>query len=199
MKQRNWQMYFLILFGANLVIITVIAIFIFSTPPQSDPLPNPISVDEPGAEFKVEATKEDLNQLINDYLGQVIQADSANFSVQIDQDIHLYGTFSAFGVPIPINIRMDPDVQPNGDLVLLITEMSLGLLNLPKDRILHYFNRQVDTPAWIFLDSANEQIYVAVTQINIQSNIRFSMQELDLTDENISFSIKIPRAGAVVN
>lgn len=199
MKKRNWQMYFLVLFGANLVLIAVISIFIFSTPPQSEPLPNPVFIDEPGAEFKVEATKEDLNQLINDYLGQVLLADSADFTIHIDQDLHLSGSFSAFGIPIPINIRMDPDVQANGDLVLLITEMSLGLLNLPKDRILHYFNRQVDTPDWLYFDSKNEQIYVAVTQIDIQSNFRFSVQELDLTDENISFSIKIPRAGAVAN
>lgn len=196
-KNRNWQMYFLILFGINIVAITVFAVIIFTTPPKSDPLPNPVVIDEPGAEFKVQATKGDLNQLINDYLDQVLQSDSAQFSVHIDQDLHLFGSFSAFGVSLPINIRMDPVVQKNGDLVLLVTEMSLGLLNLPKDRILHYFNKQVDTPDWIYFDSKNEQIYVAVTQIDIQSNFRFSVQELDLTDENMSFSIKVPRSGAI--
>ncbi|WP_440897866.1 YpmS family protein [Amphibacillus sp. Q70] len=197
MKKRNWQLYFLILFGANLVIVTVFAIFIFSTPPKSDPLPTPNYIDEPGAEFKVESTKEDLNELINDYVDLVLSADESNFTVYIDEDIQLSGSFMAFGAAIPLNIRMDPVVQPNGDLVLMMTEMSLGLLNLPKDRILHYINRQIDTPDWLYFDSQNEQLYVAVTQIDIQSNFRFSVQELDLTDENISFLIKIPRAGAV--
>ena len=199
MKKTNWKFNFLILLGAVLTLLIVIAIFIFSTPPTSDRLPNPIFVEEPGAEFKVEATKDDLNELINDYLDQVLLADSADFSIHVDQDISLSGSFSAFGASIPINISMDPVVQPNGDLVLSITEMSLGLLNLPKDRILHYFNRQVDTPDWLYFDSENEQIYVAVTQIDIQSNLRFSVQELDLTDDLISFSIKIPRAGAIAN
>lgn len=197
MKKRNWQLYFLILFGANLVIVAIFAIFIFSTPPKSDPLPTPIYIDEPGAEFKVESTKEDLNELINDYVDLVFLADESNFTVHIDQDLQLSGSFMAFGAAIPLNIQMDPVVQPNGDLVLSMTEMSLGLLNLPKDRILHYINRQIDTPDWLYFDSQNEQLYVAVTQIDIQSNFRFSVQELDLADENISFSIKIPRAGAI--
>ncbi|MBU5593912.1 YpmS family protein [Amphibacillus sp. MSJ-3] len=197
MKERNWQLYFLILFGANVVLITTFAIFIFSTPPKSDPLPTPVYIDEPGAEFKVESTKEDLNELINDYLDRVLLADGADFTVYIDQDIQLTGSLMAFGTAIPLNIRMEPVVQKNGDIVLSMTEMSLGLLNLPKDRILHYINRQIDTPDWLYFDSQNEQLYVAVTQIDIQSNFRFSVQELDLTDEDISFLIKIPQAGVI--
>src|SRR5699024_11506604 len=118
------------------------------------------------------STKEDLNELINDYLDHLLLADGADFTVHIDQDLHLYGSFIAFGVAIPLNIRMDPVVQPNGDLVLSVSEMSLGLLNLPKDRILNYINRQIDTPDWLYFDSENEQLYVAVTQIDIQSNFR---------------------------
>lgn len=199
MENKNWKLYFLILLGTVLISLIVFAILILSTPPTSDPIKPRISLNEPGAEFRVEATKDDLNELINDYLDQVLLADSADFSVAIDQDILLNGSFNAFGVPIPITIRMDPVVQGNGDLVLSISEMSLGLLRLPKDRILHYFNRQVTTPDWFYFDSINEQIYLAITQIDIQSNFRFSVQRLDLTDENISFSFKIPRSGAIAN
>ena len=83
-----------------------------------------------------------------------MQSDSAQFSVHIDQDLHLFGSFSAFGVSLPINIRMD-QLSKNGDLVLLVTEMSLGLLNLPKDRILHYFNKRVVT-SWLTLIQTNK-------------------------------------------
>lgn len=199
MKKINWKLNFYLLLGVVLLTLSIFAIFIFSTPPISDPLPNPIFIDEPGAEFKVEATKDDLNELINDYLDQVLLADSADFSVYIDQNILLYGSWTVFGASIPITIEMDPVVQANGDLVLSISEMSLGLLNLPRDRILHYLNRQIATPDWLYFDSENEQIYVAVTQIDIQSNFRFSVQELDLSDDSIAFLIKIPRAGAIVN
>lgn len=168
-----------------------------ATPPRSDTLPFPQSIDEPGAQFRVESTKADLNELINDYLDQVLLADNADFSIWIDEDVHLTGAFRAFGVPIPLNVRMEPVVQANGDLVLTMTEMSLGLLDLPSNRILHYINQQVETPEWLYFDSENEQLYVAITQIDIQSNFRFSLQELDLTDDRIAFLIKIPRAGAV--
>lgn len=197
MTKRNWRLYFVILFGVNLFIITLFSILIFSSPPQSDSLPTPQYIDEPGAEFRVESTKEDLNELINDYLDQVLLAENADFSVHIDQDIHLTGSFGAFGASIPLNVRMDPNVLDNGDLVLNVSEMSIGLLNLPRNRILHYVNQQVATPDWFLFDAQNEQIYVAVTQIDIQSNFRFSVQELDLTDDDISFSIKVPRAGVI--
>lgn len=196
MKVHNWRLYFQILFSLNLIVIVIAFVFIFATAPQSDPLPQPVTIDEPGAEFTVQSTKSDLNELINDYLDHLLLAEGADFHVYIDHDIQLDGSFRMFGVPIPLNIRMDPIVQPNGDLVLSVTEMSLGLLNLPKDRILHYMNGQIDTPDWLYFDSQNEQLYVAVTQIDIQSNFRFSVQELDLSDENITFDIKIPQAGA---
>ncbi|WP_067842301.1 YpmS family protein [Amphibacillus sediminis] len=198
-KNRDWQLYFLILFSLNIIVISIFIFLIFSSSPISDTLPAPQYIDdEPGAEFRVEATKKDLNELINDYLDQVLQADNAEFSVRIDEDVHLFGSFRAFGVPIPLNVRMDPEVQPNGDLILKQTEMSLGLLNLPRDRILHYINQQIKTPDWLYFDSENEQLYLAVTQIDIQSNFRFSVQELDLTDNVISFLIKVPRAGTLV-
>ncbi|WP_017471097.1 YpmS family protein [Amphibacillus jilinensis] len=199
-KQGNKKMYkryFLMLLSVNLVLLMLFIVLILVSPPRSDVLPTPQYIDEPGAEFRVESTKEDLNELINDYLDQVLLADNAEFSVHIDQDVHLFGSFQAFGASIPLNVRMEPNVQANGDLILSMTEMSLGLLDLPSDRILHYINQQISTPDWLYFDSENEQLYVAVTQIDVQSNFRFSVQELDLTDDNISFLIKIPRAGAI--
>ena len=188
----KWQWAFIALLAVNIVfIISMITLFV--TPPaQPDVLPTPTYREEPGASFNVTATKDDLNALINDYLDQVLQSDQADFNVRINEDFALSGNFTAFGIPVPLNVRMDPVVQANGDLVLKVNEMSLGLLNLPRDRILHYINRQVSTPDWLYFDTKNEQLYLAVTQIKIQSNFRFSVESLDLSDDDISFTFKIP-------
>src|SRR5690625_5708658 len=88
--------------------------------------------------------------------GVILGTLNAEFSVIMGMFL-LYGSWTVFGASIPITIEMDPVVQANGDLVLSISEMSLGLLNLPRDRILHYLNRQIATPDWLYFDSENEQ------------------------------------------
>ncbi|PXW92107.1 uncharacterized protein YpmS [Streptohalobacillus salinus] len=191
-QMTKWQWAFIGLLTLNFIILAGMMTLLVLSPPQSDLLPEPNYIEEPGASFTVNATKHDLNTLINDYLDQVLRSDQADFSVLIDEDFALSGTFTAFGIPVPLNVRMDPVVQANGDLVLEVNEMSLGLLNLPRDRILHYINRQVSTPDWLYFDSTNEQLYLAVTQIEIQSNFRFSVESLDLSDDDISFTFKIP-------
>jgi len=192
-KKTNWRLFFLTLFGVNLFCLVILFILIFSPTPNERPMPEQQYLQEaPGAEFTIESTKKDLNELINNYIGQVLKADNAELFVHIDDDVHLFGTFTAFNTGIPISLRMEPIVLANGDIVLRQTEMSLGLLNLPKNRIIHYVDQQVETPDWVYFDSESEAIYLAISQIDIQSNFNVSVEQLDLANDDISFRIKIP-------
>ncbi|MCZ0702525.1 uncharacterized protein YpmS [Natronobacillus azotifigens] len=192
-KKRNWRLLFLSLLGINIFILIVIFILIFSPTPNQREIPDPnFTQDDPGAEFTIQSTKQDLNDLINNYLDQILVADNARFNVHIDEDVHLIGALTAFNTEIPLSIRMDPVVQPNGDLILKQTEMSLGLLHLPRNRIIHYVGMQVDTPDWLYFDSENEQIYLAISQVEIQDNMRIRVQELDLDNDSIHFRLRIP-------
>jgi uncharacterized protein YpmS len=170
-------------------------VFLLATPPVSDSLPNPTYQEEVGAKFTVETTKRDLNDLINTYINQVLKTNQANFDVIVDEDIALNGELFAFGVPIPLRVTMDPVVMDNGDLVLKMNDLSLGLLDLPRGRILHYINRQVETPDWLYFDSENEQIYLAVTSIEVDSNLRFRVDALDLSTDSIIFTFTVPKNG----
>lgn len=193
-RQNAWRLAFYTILLVNLLFILSLSIFLVLTPPVSDELPVPTYMEtESGATFTVETTKADLNRLINDYLDEVLVSENTAFNVWIDEDVNLSGSIMAFGVAIPLTVTMDPIVMPNGDLVLQMDQLSLGLLNLPRGQILHYFNRQVETPEWLYFDSQNERIYISVTEIALGNNFQMSIQSLDLSDDEIEFIFNIPR------
>ncbi|GEM03275.1 hypothetical protein HMI01_02630 [Halolactibacillus miurensis] len=194
-KMTTWHRRFILLALINGVLIVTLFVFLLLTPPVSDALPDPTYQEELGAKFTVETTKSDLNDLINTYINQVLKTNQANFDVIVDNDIQLNGELYAFGVPIPLRVTMDPVVMDNGDIVLKMNTLSLGLLDLPRGRILHYINRQVETPDWLYFDSENEQIYLAVTSIEIDSNLRFRVDALDLSTDSIIFTFTVPKSG----
>lgn len=194
-KMTTWQRRFILLAVINGVLLVTFLVFLLATPPESDRLPDPTFQEEVGAKFTVETTKRDLNDLINTYINQVLKTNQANFDVIVDEDIELNGELFAFGVPIPLRVTMDPVVMDNGDLVLKMNNLSLGLLDLPRGRILHYINRQVETPDWLYFDSENEQIYLAVTSIEVDSNLRFRVDALDLSTDSIIFTFTVPKSG----
>ncbi len=47
-------------------------------------------------------------------------------------------------------------------------------------------------PEWVTVDPANEEIYVAVTDMQIKSNFRISVEHFDLEANNLSFKIDVP-------
>lgn len=194
-QMMTWQRRFILLAVINGGLLVTFFVFLLATPPVSDSLPNPTYQEEVGAKFTVETTKHDLNDLINTYINQVLKTNQANFDVIVDEDIALNGELFAFGVPIPLRVTMDPVVMDNGDLVLKMNDLSLGLLDLPRGRILHYINRQVETPDWLYFDSENEQIYLAVTSIEVDSNLRFRVDALDLSTDSIIFTFTVPKNG----
>ncbi len=104
----------------------------------------------------------------------------------------MMGTVEAFSTEVPVNISFEPIVQENGDIILQSTGMSLGLLRLPQDRILQYVSSRVETPEWITINPKEEQIYIAITQMELRSNFHIRAQQIDLVNDNISFRIKVP-------
>jgi len=130
--------------------------------------------------------------LINQYLAKALNDKDGKYSVQLDENVKIFASVVAFKKDIPISIEMEPIVQENGDIILKQTKMSIGLLNLPKNKILQYVAKAIDEPEWVIIDPDNEEIYIAITQMDIKSNFKVRALQLDLENDNISFRIKVP-------
>ncbi|GAE94527.1 YfaA protein [Gracilibacillus boraciitolerans JCM 21714] len=188
----NWKKMFITLIVVNSVIFLGILLFIFWPAPDVE-IPEKVFLeDESGAEFTVKSSKTNLNELVNAYIDKLPKPGNIQYAVKFDEEVHLMGTVAAFSTEVPVTISFEPIVQENGDIILHATGMSLGLLRLPEDRILQYVNSRIETPEWITIDPKEEQIYIALTKMELKSNFRVRAQQIDLENDNISFRIKVP-------
>ncbi|MFC4402794.1 YpmS family protein [Gracilibacillus xinjiangensis] len=188
----NWRRLFIILAAVNIAIILAIVIFIM-WPVASEEYPDKEYIEEAaGAEFTVQSSKDNLSHLVNEYIDKLLKDKNDNYAISLDQEVHLMGTIEAFRSEVPVNITFDPVVQENGDIILQSTEMSLGLLRLPKDKILKYVNDKINTPEWVVIDPKEETIYIALTQMDLKSNYKVRVQQFDLKNDQLTFRIKIP-------
>ncbi|MFD2655689.1 YpmS family protein [Gracilibacillus thailandensis] len=191
-KITNWKKLFITLASVNLALILGIFLFIFWPAPGAEPPEKVFLEDEAGAEFTIRSSKDNLNELVNAYIAKLPKLDNIQYSLRLDEEVHLMGSVEAFSKEVPVNISFEPIVQENGDVILQSTGMSLGLLRLPQDRILQYVSSRVTTPEWITINPKEEHIYIALTQMELKSNFRVRAQQIDLINDNISFRIKVP-------
>ncbi len=192
-KQRHWKGLFIGLLAINLFIVSGLFILVFSPTSDTPPIQKQEHTDDKaGATFTVRSSKQNLSQLVNTYMDEALNDTEDKYSIEFDDDVQFHGFVEAFHTDIPVSISIEPIVQENGDLILQQTEMSLGLLLLPKNKILEYVNKQVDLPEWIVIDPDNEQIHVAVTEMDIKSNFNVRIQQFDLANDQFSFRINVP-------
>lgn len=193
-RTKIWRRLFFSLLGVNVFFFAVFVIFIF-VPAGSGPdnsATGDFPGEEPGAEFTVNTSKQNLNELINAYVDLLLEDDSDQYSVVIEDDVQLYGSIEAFGTDIPISIRLEPVVQENGDLILEQKEISLGLLYLPNDKVLKYVAKRFEMPEFVRVNPDEEHIYVAITEMELRSNFTVSVEQFNLPEDRLSFRIKVP-------
>ncbi|MFC0560592.1 YpmS family protein [Halalkalibacter alkalisediminis] len=191
-KKSKWKILFLSLAGINGLLLGLFLLLLL-WPVSHSELPEKEFIEEvSGAEFTVHSSKQNLNELVNGYADKLLKDKDNKYFVEFDDDVHLLGSIEAFQTDIPFSITLQPFVQENGDLVLRPTVMSLGLLQLPKKKILEYVKKNTPTPEWVEIDPKNEMIYIAVTQMEVKSNFKVKVQQFDLKNDKISFRIKVP-------
>jgi uncharacterized protein YpmS len=188
----SWKQLFIGIVGVNVLLVSLF--FLFLLWPVSDtevPIKEYIE-EEPGAEFTITSSKQNLNELVNEYVDSFMRDKEDIYTVKLDENVQLLGSIEAFDTDIPISITLEPSVQENGDLVLYASDMSLGLLGLPEKKILEYVKKELSTPEWVEIDPNNQLIYIGVTQIEVKSNFKVKVQSFDLKNDHITFRIKVP-------
>ncbi|QTN00975.1 DUF2140 family protein [Sediminibacillus dalangtanensis] len=191
-KQRHWKRWFLVLAGINAAVILLLLFLIF-IPSWSNPSLDWEELEQtPGAEFTVTSSKENLSELVNAYVDQMSNDTIGKYEVTMEDDVEFTGSLEAFSAEIPFSIHLEPIVQENGDLVLKQKDISLGLLYLPKRKVLEYLNKSYPTPDWVVVNPEEETIYIAITQMEMKSNFKVKAEKFDLENDDISFRIKVP-------
>src|SRR5690625_1042220 len=188
----NWKKLFYALLTLNMLGILIIITLIF-WPVQKTHIPK-VEHDfiDDSSEFVVRTTKNNLNNLVNAYIEKLLSGTNHHYRISLDEDVHLLGDLPVFSTTVPISIHLEPFVQDNGDIILAQKSISIGLLQWPNKKIMEYIQKYLPMPEWVIVNPKEEEIYVAVTEMDIKSNFQVSVEQFDLDDNNLAFKINIP-------
>ncbi|ELK48190.1 YpmS family protein [Halobacillus sp. ACCC02827] len=189
---NKWRTSFWILAIINFLVVASVVGLIFL--PSSYTIVNVDQQKETqDAEFTIVSTKENLEQLANDYLGEFSEKTGFDYSISLDRNVTLAGNIKAFDQVIPIKVELSPVVQENGDLILEQERISLGKLPLPNKKVLEFVKDNYDFPEWVTVNPNEENIYVAVTQMDTASNFNVQVDRFNLNSNQLAFKISVPR------
>lgn len=192
MNHLSWKkLFFGILILNLIVLISVLTLILW--PIQEKDFPHISSTDDVDqTEFFIRTTKQNLNELINAYIDQLLKNTNHHYQIILDQDVHLVGEIPVFSATVPLSIRFEPFVLDNGNLILKQKSIYIGRMQLPNRKIMEYVDRHLPMPEWIFVNPKEEEIYVALSEMNIRSNFEIRVEQFNLRDNDLTFKIKIP-------
>ncbi|WP_047980575.1 YpmS family protein [Ornithinibacillus contaminans] len=188
----KWKRSFITLLIINIAIVLLLCLLIFWPVKQPEISGGNQVPTQESSEFIIRTTKSNLNELINSYMNEILKDSKHKFHVSLEDDVHLIGELPVFSTTVPVSIHLEPFVQENGDVVLEQKSITLGLLSLPNQKIMEYMEKYLSMPDWITINPADEEIYVAVTDMDIKSNFQVSVERIDLAANNLAFKIEIP-------
>ncbi|MEI3604300.1 YpmS family protein [Pseudogracilibacillus sp. SE30717A] len=192
-NNSKWKKRFITLCIINAGIILLLAFYLYSPIPKTELeiSSNKYKVEN-SSQFVVRTTKQNLNNLVNAYLDKLLANTNHNYSINLDDDVQLYGELPLFSTTVPLLIHFEPIVQDNGDLVLKQKSISVGLLQLPNKKIMQYVAKHLPVPDWVVINPREEEVYVKLTEMKIKSNFKVGVEQFDLEANNIAFKINVP-------
>lgn len=188
----TWKQLFFGLLVLNIVFFTIITTLIFWPIPEQEIAFEQESSTQESSEFVVRTTKKNLNELVNAYLEKLLRDTKHHYSISLDEDVHLLGELPVFSTTVPLSVHLEPLVQENGDVILKQKSISIGLLQLPNKKIMEYIGKYLPMPKWVTVNAKEEEIYVAVSEMDIRSNFKVSIEQFDLEANNLAFRINVP-------
>lgn len=192
-NNANWKKRFTILCALNGLAILFLVIYLYSPIPKTElELSSERYKAENSSQFIVRTTKQNLNNLVNAYLDKLLANTNHQYSINLDDDVQLFGELPMFSTTVPLLINLEPIVQENGDLILKQKSISVGQLQLPNKKIMQYVSKYLPVPDWVVINPREEEIYVKVTEMEIKSNFKVEVEHFDLEANNIAFKINVP-------
>lgn len=139
------------------------------------------------AVFTIQAEKAQLQRLINERFAKK-DDQKLSYRVTIGDRVTLSGDFRLLFTGIPFSLTFIPRVS-GGDVILRETDVKLGKVRLPDEEVLAFLQSGADLPKWIVIQPKERQIYVKLTDVQVQKGLYLRADTINLPDNQIIFSV----------
>jgi uncharacterized protein YpmS len=188
--KNKWKTGFFLILGLNLIIVIILLSLILVPADEKvklQNLPNDKSVS-----FQVKSNKADLNVLINQYIKKEAADSPIDYSIQLQDEVELYGTLKFFSQEVDLKLTFIPEALDNGDLVLKQRSISVGSLPLPVSYVLKFIKDNYKLPKGVDILPNDKMIHVHMEQLKVKSDVKIKANKFDLVKDDIAFTIVVP-------
>lgn len=145
-------------------------------------------------EAQITTNKADLNRLLNYYLEKESRSGRMDYQVLLNDSVEFYGILPIFNQSIEMQMTFHPEATESGDLILNQESISIGQLDLPVKYVMNFIKKTYDFPKEVEIFPNEELIYIHMTDMKFGKNIKMKVNEFDLENDNISFSLIMPES-----
>lgn len=189
MNKKRWKLAFFALLAINIFIVFFLTYFIFTPGKEMNQLPTEMGEN---VQFKINTNKEELTKLVNHYIQKEGLNGPIDYSVQLGDEVELYGTIKVFSQDVQLKMTFEPKALENGDLILKQKSILIGDLKLPVSYVLKFIQSSYKLPDWVEIQPNKKTVYVALKNMKVNNGMVVHADHFDLEHDKIAFTIKIP-------
>ncbi|MCM3692716.1 YpmS family protein [Neobacillus niacini] len=188
--KNKWKTGFFLILGLNLIIVIILLSLIMV--PADEKVKLQTIPDDKSVSFQVKSNKADLNVLINQYIKKEAADSPIDYSIQLQDEVELYGTLKFFSQEVDLKLTFVPEALENGDLVLKQKSISVGSLPLPVSYVLKFIKDNYKLPKGVDILPNDKMIHVHMEQLKVKSDVKIRANKFDLVKDDIAFTIVVP-------
>lgn len=189
--KNKWKTGFFLLLGF-IVLIVIILLSLIMIPSNENGKVQQTVPDNKNVSFEVKSNKADLNVLINQYIKKEAADSPIEYSIQLQDEVELYGTLPFFSQEVDLKLTFEPEALENGDLVLKQKSISVGSLPLPVSYVLKFIKENYKLPNGVEIQPNEKIVHVNMQQLKLKSDVRIKANRFDLKKDDIAFTILVP-------
>jgi uncharacterized protein YpmS len=142
--------------------------------------------------FLISTEKKSLTDLINHYLEEETDQKNLQYRVELEENVNVYGVIKAFNKDIDMTLILEPKVKFDGNMQLLVKELSIGRLKLPISYVLKYMNTNYDLPNYVVIDSGKKEIDINLDELTLKNGLSARAESFNLKKDDITFTLFVP-------
>ena len=187
---NHWKVAFFILIALLLTSIIAFVLWI-SSPSEKTVIPEPLASSE-GNVLTLKTTKEDFEGIANTYINDALQTKPVPVVMSVEDQILLTTELTIFSIKLPVVMKFDPFVEPDGNLRLVQTGVEVGKLGMEPEVVLKLMKDSISLPKWMIVRPEEEDVYIDLSRIPMKSNVEVRAKEFNLIQDEIILEILVP-------